>query len=100
MLLRPLIEHAAARPDVTAITDDRGAVTWSELLKKAQRLAKVIRSRTKQDHVAILLPAGGGFVTVFYAILLAGKTAVPINFLLGEKEARHVLDDSGCDLVL
>ncbi|MEM7809579.1 MAG: AMP-binding protein, partial [Planctomycetota bacterium] len=47
-----------------------------------------------------LLPAGGGFVTVFYAILLAGKTAVPINFLLGEKEARHVLDDSGCDLVL
>ncbi len=100
MLIRPLLDHAASRPDATAVIDDRGTTTWAELLKKCQRLAKLIRSKTKHDKVAILLPAGGGFVTAFYAILLAGKTAVPINFLLGEKEAKHVLDDSGCDLVL
>jgi long-chain acyl-CoA synthetase len=100
MLLRPLLDNAANRPDRPAVTDDRGSVTWAELLKKCKRLAKLIRSKTKHDKVAILLPAGGGFVTSFYATLLAGKTAVPINFLLGEKEAGHVLEDSGCDLVL
>ncbi len=100
MLTAPLLDNAKTRAAELAVLDDRGETTWAELLKKATRLAKLLRSQTHADKVAILLPSGGGFVTSFYATLLADKVAVPINFLLGEKEADHVLKDSGCDLVL
>ena len=100
MLLRPLLENARTRPDAVAVIDDRGSTTWAELLSKSRKLAKVLRGKTRRDHVAILLPAGGGFVTCFYAGLLAGKVPVPLNFLLDAKQTGHVLADSGCDLVL
>ena len=100
MLLRPLLDNAERRGDAIAVIDDRGSVTWAELLKRCRRLAKVLRRSTKRNSVAILLPTGGGFVTAFYACLLAGKIPVPLNFLLGGKEAKHVIRDAGCDLAL
>ena len=100
MLLDALQKNARERPDAIAIVDDRGRTTWGELDQKARRLAKVIRSRTKRDCVGILLPSGAAFVTSFYATLYAGKVAVPLNFLLGERETLHVIKDSGVDLVL
>ena len=100
MLLQPLLDHAKARPDAKAVVDERGAVTWGELLKKSRKLAKVLRASTRRANVAVLLPAGGGFVATFYATMFAGKVVVPVNFLLGENETRHVLKDSGVDLVV
>jgi long-chain acyl-CoA synthetase len=100
MLLDALLRHAKERPETVAVIDDRGSATWQELLKKAKRLAKVLRTRTDKGQIAILLPSGAGFVVSFYATMLAGKVAVPVNFLLGKRETRHVLKDSGVDLVL
>ena len=100
MLLTPLQKQARERPNAVAVVDDRGSTTWADLNKKAKRLAKVIRSQTKADNVGILLPSGAGFLTAFYATLYAGKVAVPVNFLLGERETLHVVKDSGVDLVL
>ena len=50
--------------------------------------------------MGLLLPAGVGFVASFYVTLLAGKSAVPINFLLGDREIAHIIQDSGIDTVL
>jgi long-chain acyl-CoA synthetase len=100
MLLDALQRNARERPQAIAVVDDRGQTTWGELDQKARRLAKVIRGRTKRDCVGILLPSGAAFVTAFYATLYAGKVAVPLNFLLGERETLHVLKDSGVDLVV
>lgn len=100
MLLEALGKQVRERPNAVAIVDDRGTMTWKQLDSRARKLAKVLRGRTKRDKIAILLPSGGGFVTAFYATLYAGKTVVPLNFLLGIKETRHCIDDSGIDLVL
>lgn len=100
MLLDPLYLHARQTPNKLACTCERGSVTFGELLKKARRLAKVIRDSTDAPAVGILLPSGTAFVTAFYASLLAGKVVVPINFLLGKRETHHVLADSGVDTVV
>jgi len=50
--------------------------------------------------VGLLLPPSAGFVGSFYGTLLAGKTVVPINYLLGEKEIAHIIADSGIDTVV
>jgi len=55
----------------------------------AAGLGMYLRLQTSQPHVGLLLPAGAGFVASFYGTLLAGKSAVLINYLLGEKEIAH-----------
>ena len=57
----------------------------------AAGLGIYLAAQTNRPSVGLLLPAGAGFVGSFYGTLLAGKTVVPINFLLGEREIAHVI---------
>lgn len=101
MLAQPLLRHAAAKPaDAVAVTDDRGSYTWRQLLGASAGLARLLAAGTRAEAVGILLPASAGFVTSFYGTLLAGKVAVPINFLMGDRELAHIIADSGIDTVL
>src|SRR5690349_12116408 len=100
MLLEPLFQHAAAQPQQLAIIDDRGRYTYQQLAAMASGLALYLSAQTRQPHVGLLLPAGSGFAASFYGTLLAGKSVVPINYLLGDKEIAHVIADSGIDTVV
>lgn len=100
MLIEPLFTHAKNRPDEIALIDDRGQCTYQQLAVMAAGMAKLIASQTQAPSVGLLLPAGSGFVASFYGSLLAGKSAVLINYLLGDKEIAHVIKDSGIDIVI
>jgi long-chain acyl-CoA synthetase len=100
MLVEPLLAHAAKTPHEIAIRDDGGPQTYQQLAGWAAGLGTYLAAQTRQSNVGLLLPAGSGFVASFYGILLAGKSVVPINFMLGEREIRHVLADSGLDTVV
>jgi len=63
-------------------------------------LGMYLGMQTDRPSVGLLLPAGSGFVASFYGTLLAGKSVVPINYLLGEKEIGHIIADSGIDTVV
>ncbi len=63
-------------------------------------LGSVIAAATTRPRVALLLPTGTGFVIGFYGILAAGKSVVPVNFLMGPREIAHVFADSGVDCVV
>ncbi|MGA3065805.1 MAG: AMP-binding protein [Tepidisphaeraceae bacterium] len=100
MLVEPLLDHARRTPEEIALHDDGGSYTYQQLAAAAGGLATFLAGVTSRPHVAILLPSGFGFVASFYGTLLAGKSVVPINFLLGDREIAHVLRDSGVDTVL
>jgi long-chain acyl-CoA synthetase len=100
MLFEPLFQHAASKGDDVAVIDDTGRYTHAQVAAMAAGLGQVIASATTRDHVGIFLPTGVGFMASFYGTLLARKTVVPINFLLGEQEIAHVIKDSGIDTVL
>ena len=100
MLFEPLFAHARATPQSLAILDDRGRHTFQEIAATASGLGTYLSAQTQQPRVGLLLPAGAGFVASFYGTLLAGKSVVPINFLLGEKEIAHIISDSGVDTII
>jgi long-chain acyl-CoA synthetase len=100
MLLEPLFDHARNKPNEIAVIDDQGRYTFQQVAAMASGLGMYLASQTRQPRVGLLLPAGVGFVASFYGTLLAGKSVVPINFLLGDREIAHILSDSGIDTVV
>ena len=100
MLVEPLLDRARRTPGEIALHDDRGSYTFQQVAAAAGGLAALLSAGTQRQNVAVMLPSSFGFVASFYGILLAGKSVVPINFLLGDREVAHVLADSGVDTVL
>jgi len=100
MLFEPLFQHAKDQPDHIAVIDDHGQYTYGRVAAMAAGLGMYLSFQTEKPRVGLLLPPGVGFVASFYATLLAGKTAVPINYLLGDKEIGHIIKDSDIDTVL
>jgi long-chain acyl-CoA synthetase len=100
MLLDPLFKHAREQPQHLAIVDDRGRYTYEQLAAMVSGLGFFLSLQTRQPRIGILLPGSAGFVASFYGTLAAGKSVVPINFLLGEREIAHIIRDSGIDTIL
>jgi len=100
MLIEPLLDHAEKVPNDIATHDETGPRTFGQLAASAAGLAHFLSGATSRPSVGLLLPAGAGFVASFYGTLLAGKSVVPINFLLGDREIAHVIADSGIDTVI
>src|SRR3954468_5197133 len=99
MLLESLYTSAAKQPHELAIIDDRGRYSYQQLAAMATGLGMYLSAQTKKPRVGLLLPASAGFVASFYGTLAAGKSIVPINFLLGDHEIAHVIADSDIDTV-
>ncbi|HTL30409.1 MAG TPA: AMP-binding protein [Tepidisphaeraceae bacterium] len=100
MLFESLFAHARQTPQEVAVIDDRGQYTFQQLAAMAAGLGMYLSFQTKQPNIGLMLPSGAGFIASFYGTLLAGKSAVLINFLLGEKEVAHVIADSGIDTIV
>jgi long-chain acyl-CoA synthetase len=100
MLFEPLFANAAKQPNDVAIIDDSGKFTYQQVAAMSAGLGVYLASQTSRDKIGLLLPAGVGFAASFYGTLLAGKSVVPINFLLGDREVAHVIKDSGIDTVV
>ncbi len=100
MLLEPLLAQASSQPETVAIVDDTGRRTYGELVSMAARLGKYLSTQTTRPRIGLLLPSSAGFVATFYGALLAGKTVVPINFLLSDRDIAYCIADSEIDLVV
>jgi long-chain acyl-CoA synthetase len=100
MLFESIFENAKKDPTRIAVIDDRGQYTAGQLAAAVGGLSMFLQMQTQKPRVGLFLPSGAGFLVGFYATLVAGKTVVPINFLLGPKEIGHIIQDSGIDVVL
>ena len=100
MLFEPLFAHADQQPQEIGVIDDRGRYTFQQLAAMSAGLGIYLAAQTRKPHVGLLLPASAGFVASFYGTLLAGKSVVPINYLLGDREIAHIIQDSGIDTVV
>src|SRR3989442_3630727 len=100
MLLDSLFIHASSDPDALAIIDDRGRWTYQQLANMARGFARYLITQARGPRIGVLLPSGSGFAASFYGALLAGKTVVPINFLLSDREIAYCIADSGIDTVV
>src|SRR5215471_19282474 len=89
-------EHAARlHPSKTAVVEDTKRWTFAELSDEVNRIAAVIKEKVKGDTVGILLLNSQKYVATMLAVWKAGKTAVPLNYLLPPSDLGFIIKDSG-----
>ena len=95
--LASLLERSArAYPDRTALVLGDTRLTYAQVDAGANQVANLLVSRGIKpgDKVALSCPNLPWFATIYYGILKAGATVVPLNVLLKGREVAYHLDDS------
>lgn len=92
-----LTESARQHPDRDAVVLGDTRLTYAQVDTFANMCANLLTSRGigPGDTVALSAPNLPYFPIVYYGILKAGATVVPLNILLSEREVAYHLADSG-----
>jgi amino acid adenylation domain-containing protein len=90
-------------PDQIAVISKDSSLTYSELNKKANRLAHYLRKRhnvKRNEIVAIIGKRSADMVVAILAILKAGGAYLPVDPEYPDLKKRYILSNSGVRLVL
>src|SRR5262249_9489511 len=88
--------------EYAALLFDGREITNVDQQRAANRLANALRRRGLglDDRVVVMLPNGPEVLVSYAAILKLGAVIVPVVFLLGPDEVRHILEHSGAKLLI
>ncbi len=96
-LVKVFLNTCKRHAEKPAVIDQNREITYGTLHKEALESAALLLSRDTSSHVGILLPNCIEFVAAFYGILMAGKTPVPLNFLLSPAQLLYVIQNANID---
>jgi fatty-acyl-CoA synthase len=88
---------AAQPPGREALVTQSARLTYGELFERAKRAAGGLQALGigKGDHVAVLMPNGEDWLTLFYGAALIGAVTVPVNTRFKAAEIDFCLKQSG-----
>ena len=89
-------QHVRRRPQAEAVVCGEKRITFAGLNAWANQIANGLTTAGigRGDHVALLCPNLPYFPAVYFGILKAGATVVPLNVLLKPREIAYHLRDS------
>ncbi|MEC1581805.1 amino acid adenylation domain-containing protein [Bacillus subtilis] len=95
-------KQAEKTPDAHAVIDQACSLTYRELNKAANRLARHLRMKgvVRQEPVAIMMDRSAAFITGVLGILKAGGAIVPVDPHYPADRIRYILHDCGCSHVV
>src|SRR5215831_15716232 len=91
---RNLTQTAARKPNAIAVSFEDQTLTWGDLHKRTNRIARALERRgVKQgDFVTIALPNGIGFIEAAYAAWKLGATPQPVSSRLPLAELKAIVE--------
>lgn len=97
----PIIAKNKTFANQTAIIDKNGSYAYSTLLDKSLSIARrIVALQVEARPILFLIPSGFDYVTVQWAIWLAGKIAVPVHTAHTVTEIEYLLEDTGSGLLI
>jgi fatty-acyl-CoA synthase len=97
-----LAEVAAAHPDRPLLLTDETRLSYADVLRQSERIAKGLRRLGVRagDRVALVLANVPQFAPLVFAIWRLGAAAIPVNYLFKAKELAYVIGQSRCRVVI
>jgi long-chain acyl-CoA synthetase len=86
---------AEANHSRVALIEENSRWTFAELSDQVNQIATLLKEKVKGDTVGVLLLNSQKYIATMLAIWKAGKTAVPLNYLLPPAELGFIIKDSG-----
>jgi len=99
MLVEQLLSSAERHPERILVRDPTRALSAANLVRLADVFRRQVLKATPNPRVGIMLPSTVAFAGSFYGALWAGRTVIPINFLLQPGELLQVVQDAGIDTI-
>jgi fatty-acyl-CoA synthase len=87
-------------PDRTALIDERGALSYAELERRAAALATALRPRTGDGRVGVLCRNHRGFVETLLAVSRLGNDVVLLNTDFSGTQLGQVAEREGIELLV
>lgn len=102
--MHPLLDRfeqvVAADPRRVAASDPNLTLDYGGFQAAATGLAEQVAGQSTRPRVGTLLPTSTAGAAAIFACWYAGKTPVPLNFLLSSAELAAIVRDADLDLVL
>ncbi|HZN06889.1 MAG TPA: amino acid adenylation domain-containing protein, partial [Pyrinomonadaceae bacterium] len=97
-----IAQRAAWAPDQIAVAAGAETLSYGELNKRANRLARYLRARDvgPEVRVGICVPRSTAMLTCVLAVLKAGGAYVPLDPSYPQERLAFLLEDSGVSLLL
>jgi long-chain acyl-CoA synthetase len=99
-LLRTIQWSLARRALSPVAVDDFRTWTGATTMVASWHLAREVARRSRARNVGILLPTSGMFAPALLGTWMAGRTAVPLNYLLSRGDLEYIAKDAGLDAVI
>ncbi len=89
-------------PNSIAVKSKISTLTYDQLNKNANRLARAILAQRGEgkEAIALLIEQGASFITGIFGVLKTGKMYVPIDPSIPVVRLTHILEDSQAVLVI
>lgn len=96
-----LREVVQSSPDRVAVSDSTRSITWRELDRRANQIARKLIEHgvAPDDKVAVLAPNSVGYVEVMFGILRAGACIVPLPTHTSPETWSAMVADSGARML-
>ena len=99
-LLDLFAENCARHAGKLAARDEHVALSYEDFRTLAGALAAAIAVQTDRPRVGVLAPTSSVCAAAIFACWYAGRTAVPLNFMLAPREFGQIVRDADLDLVV
>ncbi|MFQ6339670.1 amino acid adenylation domain-containing protein [Bacillus sp. AF62] len=95
-------KQAELMPNHVAVMGLDGTLTYRELNKKANQIARLLikKGLQKEDVVGIIANRNTNFVAGIMGIIKAGAAYLPLDLNYPEKRIKYMLEDSGARMLL
>src|SRR5262249_53323104 len=99
---RNLANIASLKPNAPAITCDGETITYGELHKRTNRMARALAARGVKlgDFVTIALPNSIDFLSSNFALWKLGATPQPVSWRLPPHEIKAIIELANSPLVI
>jgi len=95
-------DRARRMPDMIAVSDATGTLTYADLELQARALAQALIARgvLRGDRVALMLPRDRDTVVAMLAVLCAGAAFVPMDLSAAPERTARILQDAAAVSVI
>lgn len=100
LFIERFIEAVSFTPQATALTEGVSSLSYHELHRRAQSLARTITSTSSGLMIGVLMEKSADYITSVLAVHLSGKTVVVIDSGYPAERLRQMIDSIDLSLCL